>query len=305
MNLQVQEIIKQVNQVIVGKQEQIKMALTCLLCQGHLLIEDLPGMGKTTLSHSLAKVLGLDFNRVQFTSDLLPADILGVNIFDSKNQQFQLHQGPVFTQVLLADEINRSNPKTQSALLEAMEEKQVTIDGASYKLPNPFIVIATQNPMHQSGTYALPESQLDRFFMRIHLGYPDWQSEKLMLSGDINASMEGLQQIISTEELDKIKHNIIQVHSSNAILDYILRLVTLSRESDSYPNPLSPRASKAILYAAKAWAYIHDRDYVVPEDVQAILPAVAEHRIRSSMSDIGNEFSLSKQLLEQIDPLAA
>ena len=305
MNLQAQNIIKQVSQVIVGKQEQIKMALTCLLCRGHLLVEDLPGMGKTTLSHSLAKVLGLDFNRVQFTSDLLPADILGVNIYDAKTQQFQFHQGPVFTHVLLADEINRSNPKTQSALLEAMEEGQVTIDGETHGLPSPFMVIATQNPMHQSGTYALPESQLDRFFMRIHLGYPDWQSEKLMLSGDINASLASLQQAVTREELNTIQQNITQIHASNAILDYILRLVTLSRESDTYPNPLSPRASKAILYAAKAWAYVHDRDYVVPEDVQAILPAVAEHRMRSAMSDLNNEFSLSKQLLEQVDPLAA
>lgn len=305
MNNQVQNIITQVSQVIVGKQEQIKVALTCLFCNGHLLIEDLPGMGKTTLSHALAKVIGLDFNRVQFTSDLLPADILGINIYDASKKAFQFHQGPVFTHVLLADEINRSNPKTQSALLEAMEEKQVTVDGETYKLAEPFVVIATQNPMHQSGTYALPESQLDRFFMRIQLGYPDWNSEKQMLAGGITNNLSSLQQVINMKQLKFMQKEIVQVHASNAIYDYILRLVTLSRESNAYPNPLSPRASKVILHAAKAWAYVHERDYVVPEDVQAILPAVAEHRLRSALSDLNNSFSLSKQLLEQVDPLAA
>lgn len=305
MNNQIQNIITQVSQIIVGKQEQIKVALTCLFCNGHLLIEDLPGMGKTTLSHALAKVMGLEFNRVQFTSDLLPADILGINIYDANKQAFQFHQGPVFTHVLLADEINRSNPKTQSALLEAMEEKQVTLDGDTYQLPTPFIVIATQNPMHQSGTYALPESQLDRFFMRIQLGYPDWNSEKQMLAGDTTDNLSSMQQIITLEQLKQMQKDVLQIHASNAIYDYILRLVTLSRESDAYPNPLSPRASKAILHAAKAWAFVHDRDYIVPEDIQAILPAVAEHRLRSSLSDLSTNFSLSKQLLEQVDPLAA
>lgn len=305
MNRIVEKIIHEISQVVVGKQEQIKLGLTCLLCNGHLLIEDLPGMGKTTLSHSLAKVLGLSFNRVQFTSDLLPADILGVNIFENQKSQFQFHPGPVFTNLLLADEINRSNPKTQSALLEAMEEKQVTIDGETHKLAHPFLVIATQNPMHQSGTYVLPESQLDRFLMRIHLGYPDWQSEKRMLEGDVSQQLSALEQCISLKELNDIQEKVKAVHASSAIFDYILKLATLTRESDAFPNPLSPRASKAILAASRAWAFISGRDYVVPEDVQAILPAVAEHRMRSTNSDINNQHPLTQLLLEEVDPLAA
>lgn len=305
MKHQIQNIINQVGQVIVGKPEQIKIALACLFSNGHLLIEDLPGMGKTTLSQTLAQVLGLQFNRVQFTSDLLPADILGVNIYDTNKQSFTFHQGPVFTNILLADEINRSNPKTQSALLEAMEEKQVTVDGETYALPEPFIVIATQNPIQQSGTYVLPESQLDRFFMRIQLGYPDWHSEKQMLVNNMGSNLSQTQQIISATELLDIQKEVMNVRASGAIIDYILKLVTLSRESDEFPNPLSPRASKAILLASKAWAYVHDRDFVIPEDVQTILPALAEHRMRSALADFRSEHSLTKRLLEQVDPLSA
>jgi len=305
MKHQIQNIINQVGQVIVGKPEQIKIALACLFSNGHLLIEDLPGMGKTTLSQTLAQVLGLQFNRVQFTSDLLPADILGVNIYDTNKQSFTFHQGPVFTNILLADEINRSNPKTQSALLEAMEEKQVTVDGETYVLPEPFIVIATQNPIQQSGTYVLPESQLDRFFMRIQLGYPDWHSEKQMLVNNMGSSLSQTQQIISATELLDIQKEVMNVRASGAIIDYILKLVTLSRESDEFPNPLSPRASKAILLASKAWAYVHDRDFVIPEDVQTILPSLAEHRMRSALADFRSEQSLTKRLLEQVDPLSA
>ncbi|MCY7296977.1 AAA family ATPase [Alteromonas sp. a30] len=305
MNHIVEKIIHEIGNVVVGKQEQIRLALSCLLCNGHLLIEDLPGMGKTTLSHSLAKTLGLMFSRVQFTSDLLPADILGVNIFDNQKTQFQFHPGPIFTNLLLADEINRSNPKTQSALLEAMEEKQVTIDGETHPLPTPFIVIATQNPMYQSGTYALPESQLDRFLMRIHLGYPDWQSEKRMLEGDTSLQLSALTQCITPTEFNDMQQRIRRIEASAAIFDYILKLVTLTRESDAFPNSLSPRASKAILAASRAWAFISGRDYVIPEDVQAILPAVAEHRIRSTSSDINSQQPLTQLLLEEIDPLAA
>lgn len=305
MKHQIQNIINQVGQVIVGKPEQIKIALACLFSNGHLLIEDLPGMGKTTLSQTLAQVLGLQFNRVQFTSDLLPADILGVNIYDTNKQSFTFHQGPVFTNILLADEINRSNPKTQSALLEAMEEKQVTVDGETYVLPEPFIVIATQNPIQQSGTYVLPESQLDRFFMRIQLGYPDWHSEKQMLVNNMGSKLSQTQQIISATELLDIQKEVMNVRASGAIIDYILKLVTLSRESDEFPNPLSPRASKAILLASKAWAYVHDRDFVIPEDVQTILPSLAEHRMRSALADFRSEHSLTKRLLEQVDPLSA
>lgn len=305
MQSDINQVIEQVCKVIVGKQDQVKMALACLLSQGHLLIEDLPGMGKTTLSHALAKVLGLEFSRVQFTSDLLPADILGINIFDNQKQAFSFHPGPIFTQLLLADEINRSSPKTQSALLEAMEEKQVSIDGDTRTLPEPFFVIATQNPMHQAGTFPLPESQLDRFLMRIQLGYPDWHSEKEMLKNDATATIESLSQSFSPEQLVSAQKNIESVESSNALLDYILRLVTFSRESELFLNPLSPRASKAILLSAKSWAFLHGRDYVIPEDVQAILPAVAEHRLRSSLSDLSVGHSLSNQLLEQVDPIAA
>ena len=305
MKHQIQNIINQVGQVIAGKPEQIKIALACLFSNGHLLIEDLPGMGKTTLSQTLAQVLGLQFNRVQFTSDLLPADILGVNIYDTNKQSFTFHQGPVFTNILLADEINRSNPKTQSALLEAMEEKQVTVDGETYVLPEPFIVIATQNPIQQSGTYVLPESQLDRFFMRIQLGYPDWHSEKQMLVNNMGSNLSQTQQIISATELLDIQKEVMNVRASGAIIDYILKLVTLSRESDEFPNPLSPRASKAILLASKAWAYVHDRDFVIPEDVQTILPSLAEHRMRSALADFRSEHSLTKRLLEQVDPLSA
>lgn len=301
----IQHAISDIAKVVIGKEQQIKLAFTCLLCRGHLLIEDLPGMGKTSLSHALATSLGLDFSRVQFTSDLLPADILGVNIFDSTARKFVFHQGPVFSQLLLADEINRASPKTQSALLEAMEEKQVSIDGETHPLPTPFFVIATQNPMHQSGTYPLPESQLDRFFMRIQLGYPDWQSEKSMLQGMTNDSEVQLTTLLSTNELIALQHSVVAVTTSNSIIEYVLRLVTLSRESDNFPNPLSPRASKAILHAAKAWALLNGREFVIPEDVQAVLPSVAEHRLRSTHADLAGQNNLSSKLIEQIDTLAA
>lgn len=301
----IQHAISDIANVVIGKEEQIKLAFTCLLCRGHLLIEDLPGMGKTSLSHALATSLGLDFSRVQFTSDLLPADILGVNIFDSTAGKFVFHQGPVFSQLLLADEINRASPKTQSALLEAMEEKQVSIDGQTHPLPTPFFVIATQNPMHQSGTYPLPESQLDRFFMRIQLGYPDWQSEKSMLQGMATDTSEALSTRLSTRELLQLQEQVMAVTTSNSVIEYVLRLVTLSRESDNFPNPLSPRASKAILHASKAWALLSGREFVIPEDVQAILPSVAEHRLRSTHADITGQNNLSSRLIEQIDTLAA
>lgn len=301
----IQDAISDIATVVIGKEQQIKLAFACLLCRGHLLIEDLPGMGKTSLSHALATSLGLDFSRVQFTSDLLPADILGVNIFDSSANKFVFHPGPIFSQLLLADEINRASPKTQSALLEAMEEKQVSIDGQTHQLPSPFFVIATQNPMHQSGTYPLPESQLDRFFMRIQLGYPDWQSEKSMLQGMTNDKEVKLTTLINPNELLTLQQKVVSVTTSNSIIEYVLRLVTLSRESDHFPNPLSPRASKAILHAAKAWAMLSGRDFVIPEDVQAVLPSVAEHRLRSTHADLSGQHSLSLKLLEQIDTLAA
>lgn len=305
MQNQLEQAINKTCEVLIGKQQQVKLALTCLLADGHLLIEDLPGMGKTTLSHTLAKVLGLQYSRVQFTSDLLPADMLGINIFDNNDQSFRFHPGPIFNQLILADEINRASPKTQSALLEAMEERQVSLDGETRPLPSPFFVIGTQNPLHQSGTYPLPESQLDRFLMRIQLGYPDVEAEKMMLQSQFNNNSVDIQPVMDIEQFKQAQKLAQQVHISDNLLDYILRLVTFSRESNQFANPLSPRASKAVLSAAKAWAYLSNRDYIIPEDVQAILPAVAEHRLRSASSDFSQVGSLSQLLLEAIDPIAA
>lgn len=305
MQNKINQAVDLISTLIIGKRQQIKLAISCLLANGHLLIEDLPGMGKTTLSHALANALGLEFSRIQFTSDLLPADMLGINIFNSKEQSFNFHPGPIFSQIVLADEINRASPKTQSALLEAMEENQVTLDGESHLLPSPFFVIGTQNPTHQSGTFPLPESQLDRFLMRIQLGYPDWQAEKQMLVEQQIETKQPISPVVTLAQLNDLQKSVYDIFASDAIVDYILRLVTFSRESNEFPNPLSPRASKAILHAARSWALIEGRDFVVPEDVQAVLPAVAEHRLRSSISEIGGQASLSKKLLDAVDPLAA
>lgn len=305
MQQQLDTAIDTISKVVLGKRHQIKLALTCLLARGHLLIEDLPGMGKTSLSQAIARVIDLNYNRVQFTSDLLPADIIGVSIFDSNDKKFAFHKGPLFSQILLADEINRASPKTQSALLEAMEEHQVSVDGNTWQLPEPFFVIATQNPLHQSGTYPLPESQLDRFFMRIQLGYPDWQSERKMLLELNTQAIDNINAVFDTEQFLAVQQQIPNVNASEAVIDYILRLVTYSRESEDFPNPLSPRASKAILLAAKAWAYISAREYVIPEDVQAVLPSVAEHRLRSGFVAASIDANLSKTLLESVDTLAA
>ncbi|WP_340676877.1 MoxR family ATPase [Paraglaciecola sp.] len=297
------QAISQSCRILIGKQQQVKLAITCLLANGHLLIEDLPGMGKTTLSHTLAKVLGLQYSRIQFTSDLLPADMLGINIFDNQAQTFQFHPGPIFSQLVLADEINRASPKTQSALLEAMEERQVSLDGVTRTLPSPFFVIGTQNPAHQAGTYPLPESQLDRFLMRIQLGYPDREAEKAMLQQQYNGDKQHVSEVMGYQQFVDAQQLAMGVHASDDLLNYIVRLVTFSRESQQFANPLSPRATKALLSAAKSWAFISNRDYILPEDVQAILPAVAEHRLRSNSSDINALGSLSKSLLESVDPL--
>ncbi|GGD75711.1 AAA family ATPase [Lacimicrobium alkaliphilum] len=305
MQAKIQQAVNQISKVILGKEQEIKLALTCLLAGGHLLIEDLPGMGKTTLSNALARVFGLGFSRIQFTSDLLPADMLGVNIFNTQHQVFNFHPGPLFNQVVLADEINRASPKTQSALLEAMEEHQISLDGETHALPSPFFVIGTQNPEHQAGTYPLPESQLDRFLMRIQLGYPSWQAEKDMLRQPQQKEVEKLQPVISPTSLIELQQQISEVHASDDILDYILRLVTYSRESEKFPSALSPRASKALLQAARSWAMVNNRDYLIPEDVQTVLPAVAEHRLRSALAEHPAQTSLSQWLLEQVDPLAA
>jgi len=302
MQLLLSKILMQVNQKVIGKPEQVKLALACLLAKGHLLIEDLPGMGKTTLAHVLASSLGLTYQRVQFTSDLLPADVIGVSIFDQHKQEFSLHKGPIFNQVVLADEINRASPKTQSALLEAMEGNKVSIDGTTYDLPTPFFVIATQNPMFHAGTYPLPESQLDRFMMRISLGFPDINAEKaILLSGSEAQVFSTLVSCISHDELLNIQSAVEQVHVSENILEYIIALFQLTRRGEQAINPLSPRAGKALINASRAWAFIDNRDFVLPDDIMAVFEAVCEHRMVTTAQQVGNHNSVSKQLLSQID----
>lgn len=268
------------NQVILGKPETVKKAVACMLAGGHLLIEDLPGMGKTTLAHALARVFALDFQRIQFTSDMLPADIVGVSIFDPERRSFQFRPGPVFTQLLLADEINRAAPKTQSALLEAMEEMQVTVDGESHPLPSPFFVIATQNPVEQGGTFPLPESQLDRFLMCLSLGYPSEEAElSLLASGGTRESAITLTAALPHEQLMTLMQQVRGIKASQSLLQYLQRLLHHSRHSEQFAYGLSPRAGLGLLQAAKAWALLSKRDYVVPEDVQAVLGAVVNHRL--------------------------
>ena len=275
------EVIAQLNRVVLGKARQIELALACLLARGHLLIEDLPGMGKTTLAHALAQVLGLHFQRIQFTSDLLPADVLGTSVYEPERGGFRFHPGPVFSQLILADEINRATPKTQSALLEAMAEQQVTTEGETRRLPQPFFVIATQNPQHQIGTYPLPESQLDRFMMRIRLGYPDPQAERELLQGSDRRELLGrLGPRTDPEALRRMQQEVLQVHVSGALLDYLQRILAHTRRAGLYAGGLSPRAGLALLHAARAWARLHGRDHVLPEDLQAVAPAVAGHRLQ-------------------------
>ena len=279
MQSTVTAIIDDLSSVIFGKKQQIKLALTCLFSEGHLLIEDLPGMGKTTLSHALAAVLGLSYQRIQFTSDLLPADILGTNVFNANEHTFTFHKGPIFSQVVLADEINRAGPKTQSALLEAMEEQQVTVDGIKYTLPNPFFVIATQNPLYQSGTYPLPESQLDRFLMRISLGFPPKEAEKQLILNIKPRDYSQLPQRIDAKQLQQIQTLINQIVISSPVIDYIIELVTHTRQSAAFAGSLSPRASMALAKAAKSWAFIEGREFVTPDDVQAVFASVCQHRL--------------------------
>ena len=279
MQSTVTAIIDDLSSVIFGKKQQVKLALTCLFSEGHLLIEDLPGMGKTTLSHALAAVLGLSYQRIQFTSDLLPADILGTNVFNANEHTFTFHKGPIFSQVVLADEINRAGPKTQSALLEAMEEQQVTVDGTKYTLPNPFFVIATQNPLYQSGTYPLPESQLDRFLMRISLGFPPKEAEKQLILNIKPRDYSQLPQRIDAKQLQQIQTLINQIVISSPVIDYIIELVTHTRQSAAFAGSLSPRASMALAKAAKSWAFIEGREFVTPDDVQAVFASVCQHRL--------------------------
>jgi MoxR-like ATPase len=273
-------LLDQLNTVIVGKAPQVQDGVACLLAGGHLLIEDVPGVGKTTLAHALARTLGLQFSRVQFTSDLMPSDLSGVSVYERGREAFVFHPGPLFAQVLLADEINRASPKTQSALLEAMEEKQVTIDGETRPLPSPFFVIATQNPHDQVGTYALPESQLDRFHMRISLGYPDRVAERELLCGvDRRDLVKKLPSLLNSSELRQLQQQVLQIHVAPPLLDYVQDLVAATRSGRWFAQGLSPRAGIAVLRAAKAQALLSGRDYAAPDDVQAILPQTIAHRL--------------------------
>jgi len=283
MSRALDQVLAQVSRIILGKERQIRLAVACLLARGHLLIEDVPGVGKTTLAHALASSLGLEFHRVQFTSDLLPADILGVSIFDRESGAFKFHPGPIFAQLILADEVNRATPKTQSALLEAMEEHQVTIEGETRPLPTPFFVVATQNPSHLVGTFPLPESQLDRFLMRIHLGYPDREAERGLLSGiERREIIATLSPVMDTRELQELQRKVRAVHASPALLDYVQAIIAHTRGSPHYEHGMSPRAGLALLHAARAWALLDGRGEVIPEDLQAVLAAVVGHRLRGS-----------------------
>jgi len=280
-NARLKQTLAAMNQVILGKDQTLRLALTCLIARGHLLIEDQPGVGKTTLSHLLARVLDLDFQRIQFTSDMLPADILGVSVYDKNSARFKFHPGPVFSQLVLADEVNRATPKAQSALLEAMEEHQVTTEGETHPLPSPFFVIATQNPSSQIGTFPLPESQLDRFLMRLEIGYPDQQHEKELLKGeDRREILKVLNATMTPDQLLNIQQAVPQVHASDALIDYLQKILNFSRHSPYYQNGLSPRAGIAILRCAQAWALLDNRDHLLPEDIQAILPATTNHRLQ-------------------------
>ncbi len=280
LHVQLQRLLDQVNTIIVGKNKQVEDCVACLLAGGHLLIEDVPGVGKTTLAHALSVSLGLRFSRVQFTSDLMPSDLVGVSVFERGKDAFVFHPGPVFTQVLLADEINRAGPKTQSALLEAMEEHQVSVEGETRPLPTPFFVIATQNPNDQLGTYALPESQLDRFLMCITLGYPDRASERDLLAGlDRRDAIARLPPVMSPRELFEAQHAVLAVHAADALLDYLQDLVSATRSGQWFVEGLSPRAGIAVLRAAKARALLAKRQYVAPDDVQGVLPQVIAHRL--------------------------
>jgi len=290
-----------IERVILGKPAQIRLCLACLLARGHLLIEDVPGVGKTTLAHALAHILGLAWQRVQFTSDLLPADIIGVSVFDRAAQQFHFKRGPLFTQLLLADEVNRASPRTQSALLEAMEERQVSVDLTTYRLPEPFFVVATQNPHEQLGTFALPESQLDRFLMRVSLGYPDAASERRLLQGD--EPREQLAQMPATLDPETIlgmQQSVRQVHRSAPLLDYVQRLVEYTRTRGELKLGLSPRAAQGLMRAARPMPTFIGRDTALPEDVQAVLPAVVAHRLEPREAGRSGDADLAHELIRAI-----
>jgi MoxR-like ATPase len=294
--------VAQLNQVVLGKDREVRLAVACLLARGHLLIEDIPGVGKTTLAHALARVLGLSYQRIQFTSDLLPADIIGVSVYDRGTGAFQFHRGPVFAQLVLADEVNRATPKAQSALLEAMEERQVTVDGESNPLPEPFFVVATQNPSYQVGTFPLPESQLDRFLMRIELGYPAASHERALLRGrDRRDVLASLPPVLDPETIVSLQRLVPEMHASDALIDYVQALTRASRDGTQFQPGLSTRASIALLRAAQAWAFLNGHAGVLPEDLQAVLPVVVGHRLRPrDPADRRGPPELARALLEAV-----
>jgi MoxR-like ATPase len=294
------QALAQVNTLVLGKPREVRLAFVALLSEGHLLIEDLPGLGKTTLAHALAATLGLGFQRVQFTSDLLPSDIVGVSVFDAQARRFEFHPGPVFAHVLLADEINRAPPRTQSALLEAMAEHQVTVDGGTHALPNPFFVIATQNPVDLAGTYPLPDSQLDRFLLRLTLGYPGEEAERALLAGtDRRALIAQMQPVLATADVLALRHAVQGIHASAALIDYVQALMTRSRQHPGVRVGLSPRAGIALLRAARAHALLLGRAHALPEDVQALFGPVTAHRLVAE-ADAGNGDALAKRILQAV-----
>jgi MoxR-like ATPase len=291
----------QLNQVILGKQPEIRLCIACLLARGHLLIEDVPGVGKTTLAHALAQTLGLSYQRIQFTSDLLPADVIGVSIYDRSGNRFEFQRGPIFAQLVLADEVNRATPKAQSALLEAMEEHQVTVDGRRYPLPEPFFVLATQNPSEQVGTFPLPESQLDRFLMRIELGYPDAQHEReLLLGQDRRLLLATLGAVLSPADLEELQRHVARVHVAAALLDYVQSLVAYTRKSGRFHAGLSPRAAIGLLRASQSWALLEGRRHVLPEDVQRVFPAIVTHRLRATEDAARVSASIGRKIIEDV-----
>lgn len=297
----VEKAVSAIETIILGKSTQIRLAVCCLLARGHCLIEDLPGVGKTTLSQTIARVFGLEFNRIQFTSDLLPADILGVSIFDPKHQTFRFHPGPVFAHFVLADEINRATPKTQSALLEAMEEKQITVEGATHPLEEPFFVIGTQNPLDQSGTFPLPESQLDRFMMKISLGYPDRAAERALLSGDNpREMMHRLEPAVSIDRFIAMQTAVDTIHCSDPLLNYVQQLIESTRNPGLFVYGISPRAGLAIMQASRAWALMNGRSHAEPGDVQAVFGAIADHRLTPSEQHSRPTAELVDELLARV-----
>lgn len=302
MDNTINTLINQANKIILDKEMQIKLALSCLFARGHLLIEDLPGMGKTTLAHLLASLMGLHFNRIQFTSDLLPSDIIGAAVYDKDSGGFSFHPGPIFTQVILADEINRASPKAQSALLEAMEERQVSTEGETRELPEPFFVIATQNPAHHIGTFPLPESQYDRFMMRIKLGYPSRQAERSILTGrDRSIMLQTMQACMTPEQVIAYQSRVPKVHVSEPLLDYLQDLVDYTRSEQMEGPGLSPRGSIALLKCAQAWAFLEGRDAVIPEDIQVILPSVVNHRLHQSTENHSSSaYNVAQELMQAV-----